>query len=95
MGSNKGGEYCGRFNDNSQNPRPFAKFLGQNDIIAQYTMPGTPQRNGIAERRSCTLIDVVRSMIINSPLLIFVWGEALKTDMHILTRVPSKIVWCP
>ncbi|TYK14839.1 reverse transcriptase [Cucumis melo var. makuwa] len=35
---------------NGQCPGPFAKFLESHDICAQYTMPGTPQQNGVAER---------------------------------------------
>nr|GFB95740.1 putative zinc finger, CCHC-type [Tanacetum cinerariifolium] len=52
-------------------------------------MPGTPQQNGIAERRNHTLIDMVRSMLANSNLPEFLWTEALKKAVHILNRVPS------
>ena len=55
-------------------------------------MPGTPEQNGVAERRNRTLIDMVRSMMSNSTLPEFLWGEALKTAVHILNRVPSKVV---
>ncbi|KAK3002003.1 hypothetical protein RJ639_020929 [Escallonia herrerae] len=57
-----------------------------------YTMPGTPQQNGVAERRNRTLMDMVRSMICQSTLPEFLWVEALKTAVHILNRVPSKSV---
>lgn len=55
-------------------------------------MPGTPEQNGVAERRNRTLIDMVRSIMSNSTLPEFLWGEALKTAVHILNRVPSKVV---
>lgn len=55
-------------------------------------MPGTPEQNGVAERRNRTLIDMVRSMMSNSTLPKFLWDEALKTAVHILNRVPSKVV---
>jgi hypothetical protein len=55
-------------------------------------MPGDPQQNVVAERRNCTLMDMVRSMLIYSTLLISLWMEALKTAVHILNRVPSKSV---
>ncbi|RVW24034.1 Retrovirus-related Pol polyprotein from transposon TNT 1-94 [Vitis vinifera] len=60
-------------------------------IIANYTMPGTLEQNGVAERRNRTLIDMVRSMMSNSTLPEFLWGETLKTTVHILNRVPSKV----
>nr|GEX98980.1 UBN2_2 domain-containing protein [Tanacetum cinerariifolium] len=56
---------------------------GDHGIINQYTMSGTPQQNGVAERRNRTLIDMVRSMLANSNLPEFLWIEALKTVVHI------------
>ena len=55
-------------------------------------MPGTPQQNGVAERRNLTLMEMVRSMMSYSSVPISLWGEALKTAMYILNRVPSKEV---
>ena len=55
-------------------------------------MLGTPQQNGVAERRNRTLMEMVRSMMSYSSVPISLWGEALKTVMYILNRVPSKAV---
>ena len=55
-------------------------------------MSSTPQQNGIMERRNHTLLDMVRCMLVNSSLLEFLWGEALKTIAYILNQVPSKSV---
>ncbi|RVW37000.1 Retrovirus-related Pol polyprotein from transposon TNT 1-94 [Vitis vinifera] len=90
--SDRGGEYYGRYDESGQNPGPFAKFLEKRGIRAQYTMPGTPQQNGVAERRNRTLMEMVRSMMSYSSVPISLWGEALKTAMYILNRVPSKAV---
>jgi hypothetical protein len=46
----------------------------------------------VAERRNRTLMDMVRSMISYSTLLIILRMEALKIAIHILNRVPSKLV---
>ncbi|RVW20450.1 Retrovirus-related Pol polyprotein from transposon TNT 1-94 [Vitis vinifera] len=53
---------------------------------------GTPSQNGVAERRNRTLKDMVRSMISHSTLPESLWGEAIKTAVYILNRVPSKAV---
>ena len=90
--SDRGGEYYGRFTDQGQRPGPFAKFLEENGIVAQYTTPGTPQQNGVAERRNRTLMDMVRSMTSVSNLPPNMWSEALKTAVYILNRAPSKSV---
>jgi transposase InsO family protein len=69
--SDRGGEYYGRYIDKGQMIGPFAKFLEEEGIVAQYTMPGIPQQNGVAERRNRTLMDMVRSMLSNSNQQIF------------------------
>ena len=71
---------------------PFARFLQENDIVAQYSTPGEPQQNGVAKRRNRTLMDMVHSMISYSTLPFSLWLEALKIAIHILNRVPSKSV---
>jgi transposase InsO family protein len=67
--SDLGGEYYGRYDGSGEQcPGPFAKFLEESGIVPQYTMPGSPAMNGVAERRNRTLKDMVRSMISNSTL---------------------------
>ncbi|GJV61682.1 putative RNA-directed DNA polymerase [Tanacetum coccineum] len=90
--SDRGGEYYDRHTDVGQTPISFFDFCKYHGIINQYIMPGTPQQNGVAERRNHTLMDMVRSMLANSNLPEFLWTEALKTAVHILNRVPSKSV---
>ena len=90
--SDRGGEYYGRHTPYGQVPGPFARFLLENGIVAQYSTPGEPQQNGVAERRNRTLMDMVRSMMSYSTLPLGLWMEALKTAIHILNRVPSKSV---
>ena len=40
--SDRGGEYYGRYTENGQAPGPFARFLIEHGIVAQYTTPGSP-----------------------------------------------------
>ena len=46
------GEYYGRHTPYGQVSRPFVRFLQENGIVAQYSIPGEPQQNGVAERRN-------------------------------------------
>ena len=55
-------------------------------------MSGTPSQNGVAKRQNRTLKDMVRSMINHFTLLESLWGEAVKTTVYILNRVPSKAI---
>ena len=90
--SDRDGEYYGRYMEIGQAPRPFSKFLQEHWIVAQYTMPGSPYQNCVAERRNRTLLDMVRSMLSNSKLPRFLWTEALKMTVYILNRVPTKVI---
>ncbi|RVX00946.1 Retrovirus-related Pol polyprotein from transposon TNT 1-94 [Vitis vinifera] len=90
--SDRGGEYYGRYLEDGQSPGPFAKFLQEHGIVTQYTMLGSPDQNGVAERRNQTLLDMVRSMLSNSKLPKFLWTGAFKTAVYILNRVPTKVV---
>ena len=93
MRSDRGGEYYGKYTENGQASGAFAKFLQKNGIVAQYTMHGYPDQNGVAERRNRTLMDMVRSMRSNTKLPQYLWTEALKTVVYILNRVPTKVVF--
>lgn len=90
--SDRGGEFYGKFTEKGQCPGPFAKLLESRGICAQYTMPGTPQQNGVAERRNRTLMEMVRSMLSNCSLPPSLWLYALRTATYVLNRVPSKAV---
>ena len=81
--SDRGGEY---FLDQ------FKDHLKDNDIISQLTPPGTPQHNGVVERRNRSLSDMVCSMMSMSELPVSFWGYALETAIYLLNRVPTKSV---
>ena len=46
----------------------FSDHLKSCGIVPQLTPPGTPQRNGVSERRNRTLLNMVRSMMSQSDL---------------------------
>ena len=50
--SYRGGKYYGRYTENGKPLGPFARFLQELGIVAQYTMPGSPNQNGVAKRRN-------------------------------------------
>ncbi|KAL0291514.1 UNVERIFIED_CONTAM: Retrovirus-related Pol polyprotein from transposon TNT 1-94 [Sesamum calycinum] len=81
--SDRGGEYLhGEFID----------YLKKNGIVSQWTPPGTPQLNGVAERRNRTLLDMILSMMSFTELPLSFWGYALETAARLLNIAPSKTV---
>jgi transposase InsO family protein len=90
--SDQGGEYYGRHTPYGQIPGPFAEFLEENSIVAQYSLSYESQQSGVTERWNHTLMDMVCSMLSNSTLPLSLWMEALKTVAHIINRVTSKSI---
>ena len=84
------GECFGRYIENGQEPRHFAKFLQEHEIVAQHTMLGCSNQNGIAERRNQTLVDMVQSMLNNSNLPKFLWTDTLKMTTYIFNHVITQ-----
>jgi len=82
--SDIGAEYYGRYIKNRQTPGLFAKFLQENEIVSQYIMFGSPDQNGVAERRNRTLLDLVWSTLRNSNIPKSLRTEALKMTVYIL-----------
>ena len=64
----------------------FGLHLKQCGIVSQLTLPGTPQRNGVSERRNRTLLDMVRSMMSLTDLPLSFLGYALETAAFTLNR---------
>ncbi|KAL0445227.1 UNVERIFIED_CONTAM: hypothetical protein Slati_2245400 [Sesamum latifolium] len=81
--SDRGGEYLSG---------EFIVHLKENGILSQWTPPGTPQLNGVAERRNRTLLDMVRSMMSFMGLPRSFWGYVLETGAKFLNVAPSKSV---
>ena len=79
----RGGEYL------SQN---FDDHLKDCGIVSQLTPPGTPQWNGVSERRNRTLLDMVQFMMSRTDLPISFWGYALECATFLLHRIPSKAI---
>ena len=52
----------------------------------------TPQQNGVAERLNRTLVETVRSMLIDSKLPHKFWAEALSTATYLRNRSPTKAI---
>ena len=79
--SYRGGEYT------SLN---MSNFCEMHDIIHEGTPSYAPQSNGIAERKNCTLLDMVNAILVSFGLPKNMWGEALYFSCHILKSVPYK-----
>nr|GFC99298.1 ribonuclease H-like domain-containing protein [Tanacetum cinerariifolium] len=63
------------------------QFCGLKGIKREFSVPRTPQQNGIAERKNMTLIEAARTLLADSLLLIPFWAEAVNTACYVQNRV--------
>nr|GEW56946.1 hypothetical protein [Tanacetum cinerariifolium] len=56
-------------------------------IKKEFSVPRTPQQNGIAERKNKTLIEAARTMLVDSLLPIPFWTEAVNTAYYVQNKV--------
>ena len=83
MRSDSGGEYM--FVE-------FHAFLQQKGIVAQRSCPYTPQQNGVVERKNRHLLDVVRTLLLQSFVPPKLWVEALSTTVYLINRLSSSVL---
>nr|GEX36381.1 putative ribonuclease H-like domain-containing protein [Tanacetum cinerariifolium] len=63
------------------------QFCGLKGIKREFSVPRTPQQNGIAERKNKTLIEAARTLLADSLLPIPFWAEAVNTACYVQNRV--------
>ena len=81
--TDNGGEY---------NSTEFKYFCETQGIVHQFTVPYSPQQNGVAERRNRTIMEMSRSILFEKKIPKRFWAEAAFTSMHLLNRLPTKAV---
>ena len=78
-----GGDYTSRI---------FDDFLKSKGIKRQFSVPRTPEQNGVSERMNRTIQEMARSMIHGAGLSDIYWAEAVLTAVIIRNRSPTTAV---
>jgi transposase InsO family protein len=76
--SDNGGEFTSK---------EFMDYYSNNGIKRQFFIAGTPQQNGVVERKNRTVQEMARTMIMDSKLTDIFWTQAMHTVVHIQNRV--------
>lgn len=81
--TDRGGEFTSSdFND----------FCKENGIKRQLTTAYTPQQNGVAERKNRTVMNMVRSLLVEKNVPKNFWPEAVSWTFYLLNRSPTSSV---
>jgi hypothetical protein len=75
--SDRGGEFMSS---------DFKEFCDKHGIKREYTIPRTPQQNGVVERKNKTVQQMARSMMNEKNIGQTYWVEAIHTAIHVLNK---------
>ena len=67
--------------------KSFKQFCSNSKIRREYTVPETPEQNGVAERYNRTVVETTRSLLIESKLPKSYWLRAVDTAAYVLNLV--------
>ena len=70
----------------------FRAYCEEQGTHHEVTFPDTPLRNGVAERKNKTILDMVRSMLKTKSMLNSFWGKVVSCFVYILNWSPTKDV---
>jgi transposase InsO family protein len=58
------------------------EFIDEEGIKHEFSIPYTPQQNGVVERKNWTLIDLARTMLDEYKTSYLFWFDAVNTACH-------------
>ena len=67
----------------------FKLYLANNGITQQFSCAYTPQQNGTVERKHRHLIEIARTILIQSRLPLSYWLDACHTAIFVINRLPT------
>jgi len=63
-------------------------FFSENGVLHQKSIVGTPQQNGVAERKHRHLLDTARAIRLHTGLPKYFWEECILSATHIINKLP-------
>ena len=78
--SDRGGEYVNA---------PLEKYCVENGIKLEFTIPHTPEQNGVAERTNRKILDKGRTIMKDTGAPDFLWADTFATVVYAMNRTIS------
>lgn len=69
-----------------------SNYLSNHGILHQTSCVGTPQQNGVAERKNRDLLEKTRSLMIQMNVPKKFWSQALLTATYIINRLLTQVL---
>jgi hypothetical protein len=68
----------------------FNNYCKQHGIQRNLTAGYSPQQNGVAERKNCTLLEGIRSIVIGTKIPSFLWDKIAHIVNYLQNRSPMR-----
>lgn len=68
------------------------QYMSNHGIIHQTSCVGTPQQNGIAERKNRDLLNKTRALLFQMNVPKKFWSQGILTATHLINRLPSRVL---
>ena len=72
--------------------KEFITHLDNHGIVKNISCPGTPEQNGIAERKHRHLVETGLTMLFHAQLPKHLWVDAFTAAVYLINRLPSSIL---
>lgn len=67
-------------------------YLSDHGIMHRTSCVGTPQQNGIAERKNGDFLEKTRALMLQTHVTKRFWSQAIQTDAYIINKLPSSVL---
>jgi hypothetical protein len=81
--TDNGGEY---------KSKEFVSFCKSVRIRRELTVPHNPQKNGVEERKNKSIEEIVKALMNDQVLSMYLWGQATMTTIYVQNRSPHHIL---
>jgi len=72
--------------------KDMSKYLHSNRIVHQTSCVGTPQQNGIFERKNRDLLEKTRAIILQMNVPKHFWSYGILIAVYLINRLPSRVL---
>ena len=74
------------------NSKEFDKYYEDEGLEHQLIVGYALEQNDVSKRKNRTIMEIVRSILIEKGLPKILWSEAVSTTVYLLNRCPTKVV---
>lgn len=74
------------------NSSGFHDHLSQSGIQLQMSCPGTPEQNGVAERKHRHIVETGLTMLFHANIPLFLWTEIFLAAVYLINRMPTSVL---